>query len=288
MIDALLQQFVNGLSVGLGYALIALGLTLIFGVLHVINFGHGEIVMIGALAVLLVMQVLGIPYVLALPFAILVGALVGMIFNVVSVQPLLSRETGRTDVFLATFALGILFRETVLATWGRAPARVPGFEGVISLGPVTLTSQRMFVIITALVTLMLMEYLLKKTRFGVEMRAVAQSEFAARVVGINLRAINTRTFILAAGIAGLGGGLIAPIMSFSPQIGDTALLKGFIIVVLAGLGSVSGAVISAVLVGIIEAQLGFFLAPGAVNGIVSVLMLAVLLIRPQGLFEGAR
>lgn len=288
MLDALLQQFANGLSVGLGYALIALGLTLIFGVLHVINFGHGEIVMIGALAVLLAMGMLGLPYIVALPLAMVVGAVVGWVTNLIAVQPLLARPDGRTDVFLATFALGILFHETVLATWGRAPARVPGISGVFSLGPVSLTGHRLFVIGTALVALILLEFLLKKTRYGVEMRAVAQSEFAARVVGIDLKAVNARTFVLAAAIAGLGGGLLAPIMSFSPQIGDTALLKGFIIVVLAGLGSVSGAVACAVLVGVTEAMLGFFISAGTVNGVVSVLMLSFLLIRPQGIFAGAR
>jgi branched-chain amino acid transport system permease protein len=288
VLDALLQQFANGLSVGLGYALIALGLTLIFGVLHVINFGHGEIVMIGALAVLLAMVTLGLPYIAALPIAIVAGALVGWLTNRIAVEPLLQRAEGRTDVFLATFALGILFHETVLATWGRAPARVPGISGVFNLGPVSLTGHRLFVIGTVLATLVVLELLLKKTRFGVEMRAVAQSTFAARVVGIDLKAVNARTFILAAAVAGLGGGLLAPIMSFSPQIGDAALLKGFIIVVLAGLGSVSGAVACAVLVGVTEAMLGFFISPGMVNGVVSFLMLTFLLIRPQGIFSSAR
>ena len=288
MLDALLQQFVNGLSVGLGYGLIALGLTLIFGVLHVINFGHGEIVMIGALAVLLAVTTLGLPYIVALPVSLVVGAVMGWIINIIAVQPLLARVEGRTDVLLATFAIGILFHETVLATWGRAPARVPGIPGAFSLGPVSLTGHRLFVIVTAVITLIVLEFLLKKTRFGVEMRAVAQSEYAARVVGIDLKAVSARTFILAAAVAGLGGGLLVPIMSFSPQIGDSALLKGFIIVVLAGLGSVSGAVGCALLVGVTEAMLAFFISPGTVNGVVSVLMLTSLLIRPQGIFAGTR
>lgn len=288
MLEALLQQFANGISVGLGYALVALGLTLIFGVLHVINFGHGQIVMIGALGVLLTMNFLGVPYLVALPAAILVGAAVGWLMNLIAVEPLANRPGARTDVFLATFAVGVLLQETVLSTWGRAPALVQGVPGQTVIGPLALTNQRLFVILAAIATLVAIELILRRTRFGVEMRAVAQSAFAARVVGIDIRKVSARTFILAAAVAGLGGGLLAPIMSFSPQLGEATLLKGFAIVVIAGLGSASGAVIAGVLVGITEAMLGFFLDAGVVTGLVLALMLGVLLVRPRGLFSGSK
>ncbi len=287
MWEALLQQFVNGISVGLGYALVALGLTLIFGVLHVINFGHGEIVMIGALGVLLVTRMLGLPYLAALPAAIIVGAAVGYLMNMVAVQPLANRPGARTDVFLATFAVGVLLHETVLSTWGRAPALITGVPGQTAFGPLSLTNHRLFVIGAVVVTLIVLELLLRRTRFGVEMRAVAQNPYAARVVGIDIKKVSTRTFVLAAAIAGLGGGLLAPIMSFSPQIGDASLLKGFAIVVVAGLGNTSGAVVAALLIGIIEAMLGFFVDASVVGGFVLLLMLAVLLVRPRGLFARA-
>lgn len=284
MVEALLQQFANGVSVGLGYALVALGLTLVFGVLHVINFGHGEIVMIGALGVLLVTNLLGVPYVLALPVSILVGAAVGYVMNLIAVEPLAARPGARTDVFLATFAVGVLMHETVLSTWGRAPALLEGVPGRTSLGPVMLTNQRLFVIGAAVVTLLVIEFIIRRTRFGVEMRAVAQSRFAAQVVGIDIRKVSMRTFVLASAIAGLGGALLAPIISFSPQLGEAALLKGFAIVVVAGLGSAAGAVIASLLVGISEALLGFFIDARIVTALILVLMLVVLLVRPRGLF----
>ena len=287
MFEALLQQFVNGISVGLGYALVALGLTLIFGVLHVINFGHGEIVMIGALSVLLVIDRLGVPYVAALPVAIIVGAAVGYVMNLVAVEPLASRPGARTDVFLATFAVGVLLHETVLSTWGRAPALVAGLPGRTEIGPLSLTNHRIFVIVTAIIVLLVLEAMTRRTRFGVEMRAVAQSRFAAQVVGIDIRKVSTWTFVLASAVAGLGGALLAPIMSFSPNIGEASLLKGFAIVVIAGLGSAPGAVIAALLIGIIEAMLGFFIDARIVSGLVLSLMLVVLLLRPRGLFSSA-
>jgi branched-chain amino acid transport system permease protein len=285
MVEALLQQFANGISVGLGYALVALGLTLIFGVLHVINFGHGEIVMIGALGVLLVTNMLGVPYIVALPVSIIVGAAVGYVMNLVAVEPLAARPGARTDVFLATFAVGVLMHETVLSTWGRAPALLEGVPGKTTIGAVTLTNQRLFVIAAVIVTLLVVEYIVRRTRFGVEMRAVAQSRFAAQVVGIDIRRVSMKTFVLASAIAGLGGALLAPIMSFSPQIGEAALMKGFAIVVVAGLGSAVGAVVAALLVGISEAMLGFFIDARIVTALVLGLMLVVLLIRPRGLFS---
>lgn len=284
MVEALLQQFVNGTSVGMGYALIALGLTLIFGVLHVINFGHGEIVMIGALAVLLATTVLGLPYIVALPVSIVVGAVVGFLTNLISVEPLAGRSGARTDMFLATFALGVLLHETVLSTWGTAPALVNGVRGYVTIGPLSLTLHRLFVIAVAVVTLIVIEYIVRRTRFGVEMRAVAQSRYAAQIVGINIRRVSAWTFVLASAIAGLGGGLLAPIMSFSPQIGEATLMKGFAVIVVAGLGSAFGAVVAGLLVGIAEAMLSLFIDARIATGLILALMLVVLLVRPRGLF----
>ena len=171
----------------------------------------------------------------------------------------------------------------MLSTWGRAPALVEGVKGRIVVGPLSLTNQRMFVIIAAIATLAIVEYIVRRTRFGVEIRAVAQSRYAAQVVGISIRRVSAWTFVLASAIANLGGALL-PITSFSPQIGEAALLKGFAIVVVAGLGSAPGAVIAALLIGIAEAMLGFFVDARILTGLVLGLMLLVLLIRPHGLF----
>jgi branched-chain amino acid transport system permease protein len=287
MSEALLQQLVNGLSVGFGYALIALGLTLAFGVLHVINFGHGEVVMLGALTVVIATTKLGIPYLLALPLAALVGAFAGWVVDGLAVAPLLGRAEGRTDVLLTTFALGVLFYQVVLSVWGPAPARVEGLEGGLHVGEFSLSAQRLFVMLAGIATLAGLDRLLKTTRFGVELRAVAQSEQAARVVGIDVRKVGSRTFWLAAAIAGFGGALLAPITSYSPMLGQAVLIKAFVIVVMGGLGSAAGAVVCALLVGVLEALLGLYMEEGMAAAAVYSLMVLVLLVRPQGLM-GAR
>jgi len=288
MTDALLQQLLNGLSIGFGYALIALGLTLAFGVLHIINFGHGEVVMLGALTVVLANKLLGLPYLAALPLAMLVGAVVGWVFDALAVSPLLRRAEGRTDILLTTFAVGVLFNQAVLSVWGPAPARVDGLQGRIELAGAGLSAQRLFVIVASIAALVLLDLLARRTRFGVEMRALAQSEHAARVVGIDVKSVGTRAFLLAAVVGGLGGALLAPITSYSPMLGQAVLIKAFVIVVLGGLGSAGGAVLCALAVGVIEAMLGLVMEEGLAAATVYSLMLVVLLVRPQGLAGVAR
>lgn len=288
MTDALLQQLLNGLSIGFGYALIALGLTLAFGVLHIINFGHGEVVMLGALTVVLANKLLGLPYLAALPLAMLVGAVVGWVFDALAVSPLLRRTDGRTDILLTTFAVGVLFNQAVLSVWGPAPARVDGLQGRIELAGVGLSAQRLFVIVASIAALVVLDLLARRTRFGVEMRALAQSEHAARVVGIDVKSVGTRAFLLAAVVGGLGGALLAPITSYSPMLGQAVLIKAFVIVVLGGLGSAGGAVLCALAVGVIEAMLGLVMEEGMAAVTVYSLMLVVLLVRPQGLAGAAR
>lgn len=288
MSEALLQQLLNGLSIGFGYALIALGLTLAFGVLHIINFGHGEVVMLGALTVVMAGKLLGLPYLPAVALAMLAGALVGWVFDALAVSPLLARSEGRTDILLTTFAVGVLFNQAVLSLWGPAPARVEGLGGRIELLGVGLTAQRLFVIVASIAALALLDLVARRTRFGVEMRALAQSEHAAKVVGIDVRKVGTRAFLLAAAVGGLGGALLAPITSYSPSLGQAVLIKAFVIVVLGGLGSAPGAVICALGIGVAEAMLGLFMEEGLAAASVYSLMLLVLLVRPQGLLGAAR
>jgi len=235
--DIVFQQIANGLSVGMGYALVALGLSLIFGVLHVINFAHGETFMIGGLVTLIATSLLGVPYLLALPIAGVAGALLGFAINHLAVQPLLQRRDGGADVLLATFAVSILIHQAVVVLWGPAPARIDGLAGTIEIGSVVLTSQRLFVLAVGIAFLVALEWCLKRTRFGTELRAVAQSQFAARVVGIEVDRVNLRTFVIAAVIAGVGGGLLSPVILYSSLMGQVVIIKAFVVVVIGGMAA---------------------------------------------------
>ncbi|WP_127600676.1 branched-chain amino acid ABC transporter permease [Nitratireductor alexandrii] len=283
----LAQQIVNGLSIGLNYALIALGLTLVFGVLHVINFGHGQVVMIGALAALYAAELLNLPYVLTLPVAAAAAGLLGVVLHLAAVRPVVRRRDGHQDVLLTTFAAGLLIHEAVLASRGPAPARFDGIPGVLHVGPLMLTNQRLFIIIVAGLTLLALLYLIRMTRFGNELRALAENEFAARAVGIDTGKVILVTFAMSAAIGGLGGALLAPLSAFSPNIGQGALMTAFVIVVAAGLGSVWGTVAFAALYGILESVLSLTFDQGMASATVSGLMLLILIARPNGLFGKA-
>jgi branched-chain amino acid transport system permease protein len=282
MSDLVLQLLANGVSTGVGYALVALSLTLVFGVLHVINFAHGELFMVGALAALLGTRA-GIPYALTLPLAVVAGILLGVVLDWVCVRPLLARGGDKTEVLLSTFAASILVYEGVLLVYGSQPADVSGVPGVLSLGPVALTWQRIFILVAGILLLAGLELVLRRTRFGKEMRAVAQSPFAASVVGIRIRRINSMTFVLAAAIAALSGALLAPAIFFSPGMGHATMIKAFVVVVMGGLGSARGAVIFGLLLGVFEALAGGILSEGFAGVAVYALMLATLLWRPTGL-----
>lgn len=281
--DIVFQQIANGLSVGMGYALVALGLSLIFGVLHVINFAHGETFMIGGLVTLIATSLLGVPYLLALPIAGVAGALLGFAINHLAVQPLLQRRDGGADVLLATFAVSILIHQAVVVLWGPAPARIDGLAGAIEIGSVVLTSQRLFVLAVGIAFLVPLEWCLKHTRFGTELRAVAQSQFAARVVGIEVDRVNLRTFVIAAVIAGVGGGLLSPVILYSSLMGQVVIIKAFVVVVIGGMGSIVGAVVCGLLVGLLESMLSLVTSEGTATAIIYSLLLAVLLVRPYGL-----
>lgn len=281
--EIVFQQIANGLSVGMGYALVALGLSLIFGVLHVINFAHGETFMVGGLVTLIATSLLGVPYLLALPIAGVAGALLGFAINRLAVQPLLQRRDGGADVLLATFAVSILIHQAVVVLWGPAPARIDGLPGAIEIGSVVLTSQRLFVLVVGIAFLVALEWCLKHTRFGTELRAVAQSQFAARVVGIEVDRVNLRTFVIAAVIAGVGGGLLSPVILYSSLMGQVVIIKAFVVVVIGGMGSVVGAVICGLAVGLLESMLSLVTSEGTATAIIYSLLLAVLLVRPYGL-----
>lgn len=285
VLDLILQQLANGISVGMGYALVALGLTLVFGVLHIINFAHGEFFMLGALAAVSLVHVLGLPYEAAMLLVPCLLAIAGWIVERIAVGNILSRKDGFSDVLLSTYAVGLLAFDAVLAGRGPAPERIDGFTGSIEIGPVILTNQRLFAFFTGLLLIITLDIALRRSRFGRHLRAVAQNRFAASVVGINVAAIGRRTFMLGAAIAGLAGTLLVPIMQFTPAMGQNIVIKAFVVVVVGGMGNVTGAVVCGIALGVVEALVALRLSDGFTTALVYALLLVTLLVRPNGLFS---
>jgi branched-chain amino acid transport system permease protein len=285
--NLLAQQFVNGLSLGMGYVLVALGLTLIFGILRVINFAHGEIYMAGGLFAVLAARELGLPYAGALVIAVAGAALLAWTIDLIAVRPMVNRKNGHATVLLSTFAVSLLLYHSTLFGLGPAPLRLAGMDDVTNFGPVTISHQRMLVLLAGLAALVALELMLRRSRLGKEMRAVAQNAFAARVVGIDVARVGTVAFVLAGALAGFAGALLTPIALFTPLMGQHVIIKAFVVVVIGGMGSVTGAVVCGLALGVLEAVGGSYIPSGLVLAVIYSLMIVMLLVRPRGLFGNA-
>lgn len=287
MWDILPQLLLNGISAGMAYALVALGLTLLFGVLHIINFAHGEIYMIGGLAAVVGGLYLGLPYGLSILLAILAAAAIGFLIHWLAVEPFLDQVNGTSNVLLATYGVHLLVLYVTLSAWGPNPYRLDGLQGTLELGGTIISNQRIFVIGVGAFLVICLEYLVRRTQFGRELRAMAQDAFAARVVGVPVKSVRTCTFLLAAVLAGTAGGLLVPVTLFTPFLGQYIIIKAFVVVVIGGMGSITGALICGIALGVLEAVLSSLMNSGLALACIYSLLILVLLVRPQGLFGSA-
>jgi len=287
MTDLLLQQAVNGLTQGMSYALVALGLTMIFGVLHVINFSHGELYMLGGLVTVVATSMLGLPFAVAVIVAVVAVVAVAAVVDLVAVKPVLPKKDGPSTVLLTTFAVSLLLHQGVLAAWGPNPARVDGITGSVALGPVVVTGSRLLVLAAGVAILLAIEYALRRTGLGRRIRAVAQSEYAAHVVGIDVARVRTLTFLGAAAIAGIAGALMVPVSLFTPSMGQHAIITAFVVVVVGGMGNPTGAVVCGLVLGVLEAIASTVMPQELGTAAIYALLLVSLLVRPNGLFSRA-
>jgi len=279
-----IAQLLNGLQYGLLLFLIGSGLTLIFGVMGVINLAHGSLFMIGAYLAYVVAGATG-SFWIALPAAILGGAAFGAILERVLFRHFRHRE--HLDQVLLTFALILLFEEGRSALIGNQFHSVPvpaalDFS-VPVVGGFAYSAYRLAVLVICLVVAAAMVLVVERTRFGAAIRAAAEQPDMVDLLGLDARLIHTAVFAAGTALAMLAGALAAPLQSVQPGMGDGFLILSFIVVVIGGLGSVAGAFWAALLVGLID-TLGKVYLPQVAGIAVCGLMAAVLLWRPAGLF----
>jgi len=282
-LSLLLQQSVNGVALGSIYALVALGLTLVYGVLGVPNFSHGALYTVGAYLTWVLVSSLGMPYAGGMAVSVIAVGLLGIAMERLAFRPL----QGASAVRQMIVALGLLFfiEGGVDAIWG-AEFRLlpPPFEGVVTLAGVNLTRQRLLVIGAAMAGMILLHLFLKGTAAGRTVRATAQDPEGARLVGIDTHRVAALTFAISGALAALAGGLVAPILLISPHMGEVIILKAFVIVVLGGMGSVPGAIAGAYFLGMAETLAGSYIAFAFSELIAFALLVVVLAVRPQGFF----
>ncbi len=290
VISELLEFVVLGLVLGGIYALFSVGLTLVFGVLDVVNVAHGEFFTLGGYAAFVAIVVLGLPPALSLPIAAVASFVVGLAVYPALIRPLqkrLGRRTPGALYLVLTLGLSTVMQNTMLGVAGGDYLRVPPLlRGGIDLGFTYLTNQRGMILLLACATLGALFAYLRWSRDGMAIRAVAQNAAAAQSVGIPLGRIFTLTMGLGCGLAGLGGALMAPIFTVYPAVGFQLTLKAFAITILGGMGNIPGALLASFILAQIETLSVLVIPSEWTNAIAFSLMIAVLLVRPQGLLSG--
>lgn len=286
MLEAALQFLVNGLVTGCFYALIALGLTLIFGMMGVVNFAHGEFFVLGGVFAYVFVARFGVPFWLAVILVVALMAVIGALFDVLLVRPLRSAHILSTA--LVTIGLSIFLLNTTLLLFGPSPRAIEtGFaRKPILLGPVVLTEARVFAVLLGIAAIVLAHLLIQKTKLGRAMRATFQNRDAAALVGVNIEFVYTFTFAVGTAMAALAGALLGAIFVVHPSTAEVATLKAFVVVILGGMGSFPGAIAGGLILGVVESLWGGFFSSGYQDVIGFILVIFILLFKPTGLFSG--
>ena len=285
---------VSGLITGIFYALMALGLTMIFGVLRIVNFAHGEFYMIGGFSYVLLYSA-GLPIWAALPLAVVVGGVLGWVVERLLIRPIYADfggwRHGRDEyAIIVTFALSLFLISVMTRLMGpwsvQGPRLMTGPPFVI--GGLRLPAQQMASLAVALVFILSTLVLLNRTLWGRQIRAVAQNRFGAAIMGVDVGRASTIVFAVAGGLAALAGALLSNAISPSPDVGAFPAVKSYVIIVLGGLGSPFGALLAGLMLGVIETLGAFYISFGYRDTYGLVLLVLVLLLRPNGLFGEMR
>ncbi|GGE34510.1 branched-chain amino acid ABC transporter permease [Agaricicola taiwanensis] len=275
------QSLVNGVVLGMTYVLVALGFTLIFGIMRMVNFAHGEFYMLGAFVTFFAFAQFQIPFIVSLAIAAIIIGCFGMLIERVIFRPFRGNEL---NGMIAALGLAIIIQNAALIMWGADPKPMPSVAtGILKLGPLIFPWSRLYVIGAAAVIIALFYVVITHTSLGRAMRAVAQDTEIALVQGIRAERIYPFAFGLSVALAALAGGLMGPVFGVSPTVGLAPMLKAFIVVIIGGLGSIPGALLGGLLLGIVESFASTFLGATVSDFLLLALVMLVLIFRPWGL-----
>jgi branched-chain amino acid transport system permease protein len=283
------QQAINGIVLGSLYVLVALGLTLIYGVLVQINFAHADFVTIGAFAAYFFMKLAGGSYLASIVVALVVGGVLGWLINAVIFAPL-RRKGSELLPLIATIGVSVMMQNAMLAWLGPVPYafETPFSQQVFRIGGMFFTMQSLIIIVVSAATITLLYAFMKFTFLGKALRAVAQDRETAGLMGINQGHLIMLTFVLASALAGMAGAMLGPVLVLTPFAGASVIVKSFAIVIIGGFGNVEGTILAGLLVGLIESYTTQFLDPGLIDIVVFGLLLLMLAFRPTGLISERR
>jgi len=281
-IQTFTQVCINALLLGGMYAVISVGLNLIFGVLKIINFAHGELIMLGMYSAYWLTTLYNLNPYISIPIVAMILFVVGVVIERVLIKPIL--KAPEVNQLLTTAALILVLQNLALILWRADYRGVSVYVPTVILGSLYVPGTRLVAFVGGLVTSLALYYVLMRTDIGRRIRAVAQDPEIASVLGINVSMIQTLTFGLGALLTGIAGSLLIPIYMVNPMVGGTFGLISWIIIVLGGLGSFVGALVGSFIIGFIEAFVGALISLEISRVIAFAIFIAVLFIKPTGLF----
>lgn len=284
MLINFIEQLINGLRTGSIYALIAIGYTMVYGIAKMINFAHGDIIMVGAYALYFSISILGLPVPVALVITVIVCAVLGVVIEKVAYKPL--RSAPPLAVLITAIGMSFFLQSASLLIFGSTP--IP-FQSVIPnvniiVGPVVISSITVVTLIVTAIAMILLTLFVNKTKMGSAMRAVSEDKGAAELMGINVNSTISLTFAIGSALAAVAGVLyICQYQSMKPTLGALPGIKAFVAAVLGGIGSIPGAMLGGILLGLIESVSKAYISTELADAIVFGVLIVVLLFRPSGL-----
>ena len=279
------QQLINGLMLGASYSLVAIGYTLIFGVLGLLHFAHGEVFMVGAFIGLHLVLFAGANIYVALIGAMIATAILGLIVDLIAIRPI-SKDYPLAPL-ISTIGVTIVLQNLAIYLFGGEQVGFPETiePALYRLGPVTISSVQIFILVVALFLMAVLWLFIERTKMGRAMRATAESHETAALLGVNVNGVILFTFILASGLAGVAGVLDGVKNSaISPFMGLQVAVKGLVVMLLGGLGNVLGAMVGGLILGMVEILTAAYLGTSVRDFFTFVILILILLYRPTGLF----
>ncbi len=287
------QQLVNGFTLGLIYALIAVGYTMVYGVIELINFAHGEVYMFGAFLCMTFITVLGAPLYLAIILAVACCCVIGVLLDIIAYRPL--RKAPRLAALITAIGMSIFLQNLAMIIWGSRPlpfvkSALPKFfnDQAMTFGDVTISWMQVFIYVTAIAMMIGLNLIITKTKTGTAMRALAQNQVSAALMGINVNKVISFTFALGSGMGAMAGIMVSMYYNtMYPTMGYNAGVKAFAAAVLGGIGSVPGAMFGGIVLGIAETLGAGYVSSPYRDGVAYAVMILVILFRPSGLLGRA-
>ncbi len=279
-----LQQLVNGISLGSIYALVALGYTMVYGIIKLINFAHGDIYMIGAYVGFAATAYLGVGFIPSLIIAMAACAVLGVTIEKVAYKPL--RNSTRIAVLITAIGMSLLLEYVMMYFVGAQVRSYPRLlsDTLLNLGSIIISTQQIYIIVTSIVLMIVLQYVVKKTKVGKAMRAVSADKDAAQLMGIKVDSTISFTFAIGSALAGAGGVLVGVYYnSIDPLMGMMPGLKAFVAAVFGGIGSIPGAMIGGLSIGVIETLVSGYGSSMYRDAAVFAFLIVILILKPSGL-----